>query len=160
MGVVWKALDTTLDREVALKILPDQFSADPERLARFDREAKLLASLDHRNIASIYGHHEADGVRLAPGETVSWTLDPGTRFRLQPLVGTSKGVTLEGAQFPLLGETLTPGGFAAISNTVDVSPLLISIGQGSVLAAVDREPGPPFLEDLFPGDSHKGDPDR
>ena len=47
--------DTTLDREVAIKILPDAFAADPERLARFEREAKLLASLNHSNIAAIYG---------------------------------------------------------------------------------------------------------
>ena len=47
MGVVWKALDTSLDREVAIKILPRTFSEDPERLARFEREAKLLASINH-----------------------------------------------------------------------------------------------------------------
>ena len=58
MGVVWKAVDTTLDREVAIKILPDGFAADPERLARFAREAKLLASLNHPNVAAIYGIHE------------------------------------------------------------------------------------------------------
>ncbi len=48
MGVVWKAVDTTLDREVAIKVLPDGFAADPERLARFEREAKVLASLSQR----------------------------------------------------------------------------------------------------------------
>ena len=57
MGVVWKALDTTLDREVAIKILPRRFTDDPDRLARFEREAKLLASLNHPNIAG--------GLRLA-----------------------------------------------------------------------------------------------
>jgi serine/threonine-protein kinase len=61
MGVVWKAVDTTLDREVAVKILPDSFAADPERLARFGREAKLLASLNHPNVAAIYGIHEHAG---------------------------------------------------------------------------------------------------
>ena len=58
MGVVWKAGDTKLDREVAIKILPDVFSKDPERLARFKREAKLLASVNHPNVAAIYGIHE------------------------------------------------------------------------------------------------------
>jgi serine/threonine protein kinase len=60
MGVVWKAVDTTLDREVAIKILPLDFAADPDRLARFEREAKLLASLNDPHIASIHGLHEAD----------------------------------------------------------------------------------------------------
>jgi serine/threonine protein kinase/sugar lactone lactonase YvrE len=59
MGVVWKALDTTLDREVAIKVLPAMFAESPERLARFEREAKLLAALNHPNIATIHGLHEA-----------------------------------------------------------------------------------------------------
>ncbi len=71
MGVVWKAQDTTLDREVAVKILPDLFSNDPERLARFEREAKLLASLTHSNIAAVYGLHESDGVRFLAMEYVA-----------------------------------------------------------------------------------------
>ncbi len=75
MGTVYRAQDTTLDREVAIKVLPEQFTQDPQRLARFEREAKLLASLNHPNIAAIYGFEEADGVRflameLVPGETL------------------------------------------------------------------------------------------
>ncbi|MEE8410963.1 MAG: protein kinase, partial [Acidobacteriota bacterium] len=58
MGVVWKAVDSTLDREVAIKILPDAFSQDAERRARFEREAKLLASLNHAGIATIHGLHQ------------------------------------------------------------------------------------------------------
>lgn len=57
MGVVWKATDTTLGREVAIKVLPDIVSADPERLIRFEREARLLASLNHPGIASVHGFH-------------------------------------------------------------------------------------------------------
>ena len=63
MGQVWQATDTQLGREVALKILPDAFATDPDRLARFEREAKVLASLNHPNIGSIYGLEEAEGVR-------------------------------------------------------------------------------------------------
>ncbi len=70
MGVVWKATDTTLDRSVAIKILPEVFSEDPERLARFEREAKLLASLNHPNIATIHGLHHADGMHFLAMEMV------------------------------------------------------------------------------------------
>ncbi|HXI12249.1 MAG TPA: protein kinase [Thermoanaerobaculia bacterium] len=71
MGVVWKAIDTTLDREVAVKILPGAFANDPERLARFAREAKLLASLNHPNVAAIYGLHQyAGGVHFLAMELV------------------------------------------------------------------------------------------
>jgi WD40 repeat protein len=66
MGVVWKAEDTSLHRDVAIKILPASFAAEPDRLVRFEREARLLASLNHANIASVYGLHQAG----APGETV------------------------------------------------------------------------------------------
>ena len=59
MGEVYKARDTKLDREVALKILPDAFVNDAERLARFQREAKVLASLNHPNIAAIHGLEES-----------------------------------------------------------------------------------------------------
>ncbi len=63
MGQVWQATDTQLNRQVALKILPDAFAADPDRLARFTREAHILASLTHPNIAALYGIEEAEGTR-------------------------------------------------------------------------------------------------
>src|SRR5207245_3225797 len=55
MGEVYRARDTKLRRDVAIKVLPDEFARDPERLARFQREAELLAALNHPNIAAIYG---------------------------------------------------------------------------------------------------------
>ncbi len=55
MGEVWQARDTKLDRDVALKVLPEAFTADPDRLARFECEAKVLASLNHTNIGHISG---------------------------------------------------------------------------------------------------------
>ena len=66
MGEVYRATDTTLGRQVAIKILPDAVAADPERLARFEREAKTLASLNHPHIAAIYGF-EVMGADVASG---------------------------------------------------------------------------------------------
>ncbi len=76
MGEVYVADDLNLNRKVTLKFLPDEFTGDPERMARFEREAKLLASLDHSNIAAIYGLEQAEGKRfivmeLVEGETLS-----------------------------------------------------------------------------------------
>ena len=82
MGEVFRATDTKLGREVALKVLPPVFSSDPERMARFEREARTLASFQHPNIASIYGFEEAEGQRflimeLAEGEDLSERLARG-----------------------------------------------------------------------------------
>ena len=70
MGQVYQATDTKLKRQVALKILPEAFSADPERLARFQREAEVLASLNHPNIAAIHGLEESEGTRALVLELV------------------------------------------------------------------------------------------
>ena len=82
MGEVYQALDTRLDRQVALKILPESFAADAQRLARFEREAKVLASLQHQNIASIFGLENLDGapalvMELAPGDDLSLRMERG-----------------------------------------------------------------------------------
>ena len=62
MGEVYRARDRKLERDVAIKILPQHFTDDPERHARFAREARVLATLNHPNIGAIYGPEEADGV--------------------------------------------------------------------------------------------------
>jgi eukaryotic-like serine/threonine-protein kinase len=67
MGEVYVADDLNLNRKVALKFLPDAFAGDPERMARFEREAMLLASLNHPNIAAIYGLEQAEGKRWRKG---------------------------------------------------------------------------------------------
>jgi len=82
MGEVWRARDTTLDREVAIKVLPTAFTSDPERLARFEREARVLASINHPHVAAIHGLHEAGGRRflsmeLVPGEDLAERLSRG-----------------------------------------------------------------------------------
>jgi len=76
MGVVWRAEDPRLDRPVAIKVLPEEVSRDPQRLARFQREARVLASLSHQNVAAIHQVEEVDGchflvMELAEGEDLS-----------------------------------------------------------------------------------------
>ena len=75
MGAVYRATDTKLSRDVAIKVLPDAFGADADRLARFTREAQVLASLNHPNIAAIYGVEErAIVMELVEGQTLSGPL--------------------------------------------------------------------------------------
>ena len=82
MGEVWRGRDTTLDRDVAIKVLPELMARDPERVLRFEREAKLLASLNHPNMAAIHGFSESDGIRFlvlefVEGETLAQRLKSG-----------------------------------------------------------------------------------
>ena len=82
MGEVWRATDTKLHRDVAIKLLPSVVARDPERLARLEREAQLLASLNHHSIAAIHGLEEADGtpflvLELVPGEDLAERLKRG-----------------------------------------------------------------------------------
>src|SRR5207344_2589248 len=82
MGEVYRARDTKLNRDVALKVLPDSFANDPDRLARFLREAQVLASLNHPNIAHIHGLEDSGGVRalvmeLVEGEDLSQRIARG-----------------------------------------------------------------------------------
>ncbi|MBD3853555.1 MAG: protein kinase, partial [Acidobacteria bacterium] len=69
MGEVWRAEDEKLGREVALKVLPEEFAKDPDRMARFEREAKVLASLNHPNIATLYGLESVSGTDADAGLT-------------------------------------------------------------------------------------------
>ena len=93
MGEVYRARDTKLDRDVALKVLPQAFTDDPDRLARFEREAKVLASLNHPNIGGIHGLEDSEGIgalvleyiegptladRIAQGGVHRMHLSPGT----------------------------------------------------------------------------------
>ncbi len=91
MGEVYRATDTKLGRDVAIKVLPAEVAQDPERLARFEREARLLASLNHPNIAHVYGFESAtlaDGssahflaMELVEGEDLAERLKRGARSR-------------------------------------------------------------------------------
>ncbi len=76
MGEVWRAHDEKLGREVALKVLSEEFSDDPQRLERFEREARAVASLNHPHIVTIFSVEEAEGVRFLTMELVDGhTLD-------------------------------------------------------------------------------------
>ena len=103
MGVVYRATDTKLGRDVALKVLPEVFARDADRMARFKREAQVLASLNHPNIASIYGLEESDGIHclvleLVEGPTLAERIQEGAvvtadgkRFVMLEQAGASKG---------------------------------------------------------------------
>lgn len=96
MGEVYRARDTKLGREVALKVLPAAFAQDADRMARFQREAQVLASLNHPNIASIYGLEDSDGVRalvmeLVEGPTLAERISVGAGLAPPSDKGTPRG---------------------------------------------------------------------
>jgi len=99
MGQVWRAIDTTLGRQVAIKILPDAFASDPERLARFEREARTLAALNHPHIAAIYGFEKSSGLHalvmeLVEGEDLSQRI---ARLRAPGASARQAGIPLDEA---------------------------------------------------------------
>ena len=109
MGEVWQARDTKLDRgpNVALKVLPEAFTSDPDRLARFEREAKILASLNHPNIGSIYGLEEAEGpvkalvLELVEGPTLADRITQGAIPRRSTKPSPSRSRSLRPLKRPM-----------------------------------------------------------
>jgi serine/threonine protein kinase len=100
MGEVYCARDTKLEREVAIKVLPAVLAQDPERLARFEREAKVLASLNHPNIAQIYGVEESNGIRalvmeLVRGQTLRGPIPLDGALRLAGQIADALGAAHE-----------------------------------------------------------------
>jgi serine/threonine-protein kinase len=122
MGQVYRAHDTRLDRDVAIKVLPEAFAHDPDRLARFLREARTLASLNHPNIAIIHGLEETDGVKalvmeLVEGDDLSQVIARTAGLHAEPALRGKRraGSDFEPAGQPnvaLVGRTLSgsPGG--------------------------------------------------
>jgi len=96
MGEVYRASDTKLHRDVAIKLLPEVFASDPDRMARFSREAQVLASLSHPNIAAIHGLEDSGGRRalvmeLVEGETLAERLKKGP-LPLEEALGIARQV--------------------------------------------------------------------
>src|SRR6185503_18081637 len=116
MGDVYRARDTRLEREVAIKALPGPFAADPERLARFRREAQTLASMNHPNIAAIYGLEEVSStpylvLELVEGETLARHLARGPMPVVEALrLGVHVAAALEAAhERGIVHRDLKPG---------------------------------------------------
>ena len=86
MGEVYRGRDTKLDRDVAIKVLPETFASDPERIARFQREAKALASLNHPHIGAIYGLEESSGIKAPVLELVEGPMLADRVRRADPLL--------------------------------------------------------------------------
>ena len=105
MGEVYRAHDTKLGRDVAIKVLPESFAHDAERMARFEREAQVLASLNHPHIATIFGLEESNGVRALVMELVEGpTLAERIGHRATPLeevLPIAKQIA-EGLEYPVL----------------------------------------------------------
>src|SRR6478609_5467617 len=135
MGEVYRARDTKLDRDVAIKVLPAALAQDPERLARFEREAKVLAALNHPNIAQIYGlEQRALVMELVEGETLKGPLPVETALNYAKQIADAleaaheKGIThrdLKPANIMVTPQGVAKVldfGLAAVAPASDVAP--------------------------------------
>jgi len=146
MGEVYRARDTKLDRDVAVKVLPESFARDPDLLARFEREAKTLASLNHPNIAHLYGLEESGGVlaiimEFVPGPTL------GERIRQGP-VGMEEVIAI--------ARQISDALEAAHDNGVihrDLKPANVKITSEGVVKLLDFGLAKAIAEDRPRGDS-------
>ncbi len=133
MGEVWRATDEKLGREVALKVLPEAFASDPNRLARFEREAKVLASLNHPNIAHLYGL-ESVSTQVAAGTAAP----QGSQADEERLVGHASRVPARNSKFKTQNPTLTSDAGAS-----EVTFLVMELVEGEDLSArISRGPIP------------------
>src|SRR3990172_6363953 len=139
MGEVYRARDTRLDRDVAVKVLPEQLARDAERIARFQREAKVLASLNHPNIAAIHGFEEVEGKRflvmeLVEGATLADRLHDGALSVEDALtIGRQIAEALEAAhERGIIHRDLKP---ANVKITPDGAVKVLDFGLAKALSA-------------------------
>ncbi len=119
IGEVYRARDSRLNRDVAIKVLPADVAADHDRLARFEREAQVLASLNHRNVANIYGLEDSSGtpalvMELVEGPTLADRIVKGAIHDALPIAkqtaeGLEADVTPDGQRFLINGPPADPG---------------------------------------------------
>ena len=160
MGEVYRARDTKLGRDVAFKILPRAFTADPDRLARFEREARVLASLNHPHIGAIYGVEESDGIHalvleLVEGETLADRLQRGP-VPLTDALTIAEQITeaLEAAHAKgIVHRDLKP---ANIKVTPDGTVKVLDFGLAKVFAAEGSDPDLSQLPTVSIGGTREG----
>ncbi len=148
MGEVYRARDTVLKRDVALKVLPAAFAQDPERMARFQREAELLASLNHPNIAILHGLVESDGQRalvmeLVPGETLGARIKRGS-MPLEEALNVARQIAeaLEAAhERGVVHRDLKPGN---VMITPDGLVKVLDFGLAAIVQGAPATPADPF----------------
>src|SRR6266571_6678617 len=141
MGEVYRARDTRLNRDVAIKVLPETFTHDPDRVARFQREAQVLASLNHPNIAAIHELDEADGqqflvLELVDGETLADRLKRGA-LPLDEALAIAKQIAeaLEAAhEKGIIHRDLKPANIA-LSNDGNVKVLDFGLAKATELTS-------------------------
>ena len=147
MGVVYAARDTKLERDVAIKILPRAFTSNPERLARFEREARMLAAVNHPNICAIYGLEESDGIRylvleLIDGQTLADVVQRDVRA-LEPGSSTVRPGNRTGLEISdalVIGRQIVDALEAAHERGIvhrDLKPANIKITSAGVVKVLD-----------------------
>src|SRR5215471_2088503 len=143
MGEVYRAMDTKLVRDVALKVLPEAFASDPTRMARFEREAKVLASLNHSKIAAIYGLEESNGMRalvmeLVEGPTLAERIKQGA-LPLDEALAIAKQIA-EGLEYAhergIIHRDLKPSN---VKVTVDAHVKILDFGLAKALEGETNE---------------------
>jgi serine/threonine protein kinase/Tol biopolymer transport system component len=138
MGEVYQALDPRLGRHVAIKILPAAFTSHPDRLARFEREARMLASLNHPNICGIHGIEESDGVRFLILELVEGATLADTLRDVWRRDGNGRGLALDRVR--AIARQVTDGLEVAHGKGIihrDLKPANIKITPGGVVKVLD-----------------------